>query len=98
MNPLYILKSLEHGADGVLVAGCYPGECNYQSGNLYARRKFLLLKRFLEYLGIERDRVQFFWLSSSEGERFARMAGKAIENVRALGPAKRLVRQPLEVS
>jgi coenzyme F420-reducing hydrogenase delta subunit len=97
INPLYVLKSLEAGADGVLIAGCYPGECNYQTGNLYARRKFVLLKRFLEFLGIEKNRVQFFWLSSSEGERFARMAGQAIENVRTLGPATRLVWNSLRV-
>ena len=54
INPLYIVKALQNGADGVLVSGCHPGDCHYVSGNLYARRKFALIKNFLEYLGIEK--------------------------------------------
>ncbi len=92
VNPLFILRSLQHGADGVLVAGCYPGECNYSTGNLYARRKLLMLKSYLEYLGLEKGRFQCAWLSSAEAERFVKIAKGTIESVKKLGPAKKLVR------
>jgi len=93
VNPLFILKSFQHGADGVLVAGCYPGECTYSTGNFYARRKFFMLKRYLEFLGIEKDRFHVAWLSSAEAERFVKIAKNTIESVKKLGPAKRLVKK-----
>lgn len=71
VNPLYILKALREGADGVLVSGCHPGDCHYLSGNYFARRKFFLLKELLRFLGIEEERVQFSWVSASEGQRFS---------------------------
>lgn len=93
INPLYILRALQEGADGVLVSGCHPGDCHYISGNLVARRKFALLKRFLEYLGIEPGRVQFSWVSAAEGPRFAALIKQVTEDVRNLGPATRLVKK-----
>jgi F420-non-reducing hydrogenase iron-sulfur subunit len=84
VDPLFIIKALQDGADGVLVSGCHPGDCHYISGNLVARRKFALLKRFLEYVGIEPQRVQFSWVSASEGGRFASLIEKVVSDVRAL--------------
>lgn len=93
VNPLLILASLQHGVDGVLVSGCHPGDCHYLTGNYMARRKFALLKSLLEHVGIEEGRVQFSWVSASEGNRFAEMVKQAVEKVRALGPAKNLVKR-----
>lgn len=92
VNPLYILKALQNGADGVLVSGCHPGDCHYISGNLVARRKFVLIKNLLEYAGIEPQRVQFSWVSASEGQRFAALINKVIEDVKQVGPASKLVK------
>ncbi|MGQ9629279.1 MAG: hydrogenase iron-sulfur subunit [bacterium] len=92
VNPLYIVKSLQQGADGVLVSGCHPGDCHYISGNFTARRKFALLKNFLEYIGIEPGRVHFSWVSAAEGERFAKLIDRVTEEVKTLGPAKKLVK------
>ena len=92
VDPLFILKSLQHGADGVLVSGCHPGDCHYLTGNYYARRKFIVLKRLLDYVGLEEDRVQFSWVSAAEGEKFSRVVADAVEKIKALGPAKRLVK------
>lgn len=92
INPFYIVKALQEGADGVLVSGCHPGECHYLSGNLAARRKFALLKRLLEYAGVEPGRTTFTWVSASEGERFAKVVRKTTERVQALGPARKLVK------
>jgi coenzyme F420-reducing hydrogenase delta subunit len=92
VNPMYIVKALQQGVDGVLVSGCHPGDCHYISGNLVARRKFALLKDFLGYLGIEPERVQFSWVSASEGSRFAALIEKVVDDVRKLGPGKKLVK------
>lgn len=92
VNPFYVVKALQEGADGVLVSGCHPGECHYITGNLSARRKFAMLKSFLSYLGIEPDRTIFTWVSASEGEKFAHVIRGVTEKVKALGPAKKLVK------
>jgi coenzyme F420-reducing hydrogenase delta subunit len=86
MNPLYVLKALQNGADGVLVSGCHPGDCHYISGNLTARRKFAFFKNFLTYVGIEPERVQFSWVSASEGDRFAALVQKVVDDVKKVGP------------
>lgn len=93
INPFYIVKALQEGADGVLVSGCHPGECHYITGNLLARRKFAMLKRFLGYIGLEGDRTIFTWVSASEGERFANVVKGVTAKVRALGPAAKLVKK-----
>lgn len=98
INPLFIVKALQAGADGVLVSGCHPGDCHYISGNLYARRKFALLKSLLEYVGIEPQRVHFSWVSAAEGPRFAEIVGKVVDSVRSVGPANRMIKRFEEVA
>jgi F420-non-reducing hydrogenase iron-sulfur subunit len=93
INPLFIIKALQEGADGVLVAGCHPGDCHYISGNLVARRKFALLKGHLQYLGIAPERVQFSWVSASEGGRFAALIQQVVGDIKALGESRESVRQ-----
>ena len=93
INHFYILKSLQQGADGVWVSGCHPGDCHYLSGNYFARRRFTILKRMLEYIGVEEGRVHFSWVSAGEGQKFADVAKEVTESVRKLGPAKRLVKK-----
>ena len=93
INPFYVVKALQDGADGVLISGCHPGECHYLSGNLSARRKFAMLKNFLNYIGVEGDRTMFTWVSASEGDRFAQVIKGVTAAVKALGPAKKLVKR-----
>jgi len=90
INPLFIIKALQEGADGVLISGCHPGDCHYISGNLIARRKFALLKKYLEYIGIEPERVHFSWVSASEGNRFASLVDTVVKDVKSLKPQKKL--------
>jgi F420-non-reducing hydrogenase iron-sulfur subunit len=87
-----ILSALKSGADGILVSGCHPGDCHYISGNYFARRRFALLGNLLDYIGIEPGRVNFSWVSASEGEQFATVVRNVTERVRELGPACRLVK------
>jgi coenzyme F420-reducing hydrogenase delta subunit len=93
VDPLFIMKSLQSGFDGVLISGCHPGDCHYISGNYVARRKFAVLKPLLEFIGIEPDRVQFSWISAGEGERFATVVTKVTEDIRKLGPSTKLVKK-----
>ncbi len=86
INPQFIIKALQAGADGVLVSGCHPGDCHYLTGNLYARRRFALLKRLLDFIGIEEERVSFTWVSASEGQRFADVVADVVDRVKSVGP------------
>ncbi|MFZ5752719.1 MAG: hydrogenase iron-sulfur subunit [Bacillota bacterium] len=88
VDPLFILTALKH-ADGVLTAGCHPGDCHYTSGNLVARRKFALLKSLLDFVGVEKERVQFDWISAAEGNRFAARIKDVTEDVKGLEPWER---------
>jgi coenzyme F420-reducing hydrogenase delta subunit len=98
INPLFVVKALQSGVDGVLVSGCHPGDCHYISGNFYARRKFALLKSLLEYVGIEPQRIHFSWVSAAEGVRFAEILEKVIDSVRSVGPASRMIKSFEEVA
>lgn len=86
INPIYIIKALVDGSDGVMVSGCHPGDCHYLSGNLYARRRFTVLKKLLTTAGIDPNRVHFTWVSASEGVRFAQVVQEVTDKVTALGP------------
>jgi F420-non-reducing hydrogenase iron-sulfur subunit len=86
LDPAFVLKAFAEGADGVLVSGCWPGECHYQVQNLKALRRFRLLRRVVAGLGIEPARLKLVWASAAEGQRLATEIGAFTEEVRALGP------------
>jgi F420-non-reducing hydrogenase iron-sulfur subunit len=86
VDPVLVMKALSSGADGVLIAGCHPGDCHYTSGNVKTIRRFKLLQRMLDQFGIERDRVRLEWVSASEGERYARVVENMTDTLRTLGP------------
>ena len=86
VNPQFILRAFQKGCDGVLVCGCHPGDCHYTSGNYFTRRRFLLMKRFLEYSGIEPERFQARWISGSEAGKFRDTVIKVTAKIAALGP------------
>jgi len=95
ISPKFILATLRSGADGIWVSGCHPGDCHYIEGNLYARRKFALLSSLLEFTGLEPGRLHFSWISSAESTKFAATAQKVTDAVLALGPARRMVKEPV---
>ncbi|MGM0486103.1 MAG: hydrogenase iron-sulfur subunit [Planctomycetota bacterium] len=86
VDPTFVVKALAEGADGVLIAGCHPGDCHYQEGNYKAMRRYRLLLKLLDQFGIERERVRLEWVSASEGDKFARVVKELTETVRGLGP------------
>ena len=89
VNPLFVLKALINGADGVLVSGCHPRDCHYSAGNYYARRRLELLKQFLPVIGINPDRFEYTWVSASEGQRWKDVVTNFTNRIHALGPAPR---------
>jgi F420-non-reducing hydrogenase iron-sulfur subunit len=85
VNPLFILKAFELGADGVLVSGCHPNDCHYSEGNFYARRRLEFLKEFLPFMGIDGKRFVYQWVSASEGQKWQNVVTnfvKRIEDIR----------------
>lgn len=89
VEPTFILKALELGADGVLVLGCHPGDCHYAEGNYKTARRVQLLKKMLAQFGIEEERVHLDWVSASEGDRFVSIVDDMTEKLRTLGPFKK---------
>ena len=90
VNPLFILRAFQRGADGVIMAGCHPGDCHYTSGNYFTRRRMALLFSMLEYLGIEKERIRLEWISAAEGAKFSKTMTEFTAAVQALGENKRL--------
>jgi F420-non-reducing hydrogenase iron-sulfur subunit len=88
VDPQFVLQALRNGADGVLIAGCHPGECHYVNGNIKALRRFSLLKQTLKQWGVEPERVQLLWASASEGTVLAAAVDRMTEEIRALGPLR----------
>jgi coenzyme F420-reducing hydrogenase delta subunit len=98
MNPNFILQAFRLGADGVWVSGCHPGDCHYIAGNMFARRRFAVMKRLLEYVGLEPDRLQFSWISSAEASKFQQTVTEVTAAVKALGPSPFLRKNLAEVA
>jgi len=88
VDPIFVLRSFQQGADGVWVSGCHPGDCHYDSGNFYARRRMLVLRELLDFLGIEPERLQMSFISAAEGRKCAELAAEITELIRKLGPLK----------
>jgi len=86
VEPDMVLKAFRQGADGVLIAGCHPGECHYLEGNVKALRRYKLLKRMLNQFGIEEQRLRLLWASASEGPLLAKTVDEMTAELRALGP------------
>lgn len=86
VNPFFVLKALRVGADGVLVLGCHPGDCHYLTGNYRTRRRLAITMKFMEYMGIEPERIQASWCSASEGSRFAEVVSGVTADLKKLSP------------
>ena len=86
VDPVLVETAFLEGADGVLITGCHPGDCHYDEGNYYARRRFAVLKKVIESLGLESDRLRLSWISASEGQRFADVVNEFTEKIKKMGP------------
>ncbi len=86
VDPLFVTKAFLDGADGVMVLGCHPGDCHYKQGNYIAQRRYAVMHRLLEFIGIESDRLYVEWVSASEGKRFAEVVQAFTDKLKALEP------------
>jgi F420-non-reducing hydrogenase iron-sulfur subunit len=91
VDPVYVLKPLLDGADGIFIGGCHPGDCHYQSGNYKARRRFAVLQDTLDELGFDKERVWLRWISASEGAMFAETIREMTASLKEKGPISRVV-------
>lgn len=95
VSPEIVLRTFDHGADGVLILGCHPGECHYDSGNHRAAKRIPILRALMGFAGLEAERLRLDWVSASEGERFSNIVSEFTETVRMLGPVSWRVRGSL---
>ena len=85
IDPLYIINALLSGADGVLIAGCHPGDCHYSKGNYFTRRRFAMIKTVLKNIGFESERLRLSWISASEAPKFQAVVNEFTEKIKQLG-------------
>lgn len=95
IEPTFVLRAFRHGADGVLICGCHPGDCHYQEGNYRCLRRFHLLKKYIQQMGIEPERLKLEWISASEGKQYAELINSFTQTVLELGPSQ--VKETMEV-
>jgi coenzyme F420-reducing hydrogenase delta subunit len=86
IDPLFVLKAFERGADGVIISGCHPADCHYSTGNYHARRRFTVFRELAAFVGIDPRRLTLSWVSASEGGKWTEVVGEATERARQAGP------------
>lgn len=85
VDPEFILYAFKNGADGVMVAGCHPGDCHYIGGNYRTRRRMALLKLLLNQFGLNPKRFRLEWVSAGEGQKFSQVVTEFVNQIKELG-------------
>lgn len=96
---MLLLKAFANGADGIIVSGCHPNDCHYTSGNFHAKRRWIMFKELMDFMGIDMNRITFSWVSAAEGARWADVVNSTVTRIRELGPYvsyKELVNKSVE--
>ena len=93
VNPLFLVNALQQGADGVLISGCHPGDCHYLEGNYFARRRFMLMRKLLEHVGVDPGRINMSWVSASEGAKFKDVVDEVVARAKQAGPMQQFRRR-----
>ena len=86
IEPTFVLRAFRNGADGVLICGCHPGDCHYQEGNYRCLRRYHLLKKYINQMGIDPARLKLEWISASEGKQYAELINSFTLTISELGP------------
>jgi F420-non-reducing hydrogenase iron-sulfur subunit len=89
VDPLFVMKAFERGADGVIISGCHPGDCHYSTGNYYARRRFAIFRELLDFMGVDERRLTMSWVSASQGGKWRDVVSESVTRVKELGPFHR---------
>jgi F420-non-reducing hydrogenase iron-sulfur subunit len=88
MDPQFVLKAFDEGADGVIILGCHPGDCHYKEQNFRMIQRHEFFLSLLRSLGVEEERCRLDFVSAAEGERFAQVITEMVEATRRLGPLR----------
>lgn len=88
IDPHFLVKAFENGADAVIVSGCHPNDCHYNEGNYLARRRWAVARKLFEFMGIDNRRIYYSWVSAAEGAKWADLVNKVTESVSKLGPSR----------
>lgn len=88
VEPTFVMTAFREGADGVMICGCHPGDCHYHEGNYKCLRRYHLLQKYIQQMGIHKDRLRLAWISASEGKQFADLADEMNETIKNLGPCE----------
>lgn len=83
---MMLLKAFASGADGIIVSGCHPNDCHYTSGNFHARRRWIVFRNLIDFMGVDIRRITFSWVSAAEGAKWAEIVNKSVSEIRELGP------------
>jgi coenzyme F420-reducing hydrogenase delta subunit len=83
---MLLMKAFQNGSDGIIISGCHPNDCHYTSGNFHARRRWMVFRSLIEFMGFDTDRITFSWVSAAEGAKWADLVNEVTEKVRAIGP------------
>ena len=83
---MLLLKAFQNGADGIIVSGCHPNDCHYTSGNFHARRRWIVFKSLLDFMGFPTERITFSWVSAAEGTKWADLVNEVTDKIKGLGP------------
>ena len=86
IDPLFVLRGLLRGADGIMMMGCHPGDCHYQKGNYNTRRRFVMMQSILGTLGLDSERLGLWWVSASEGAKYAKVTKEFSDKITKKGP------------
>jgi F420-non-reducing hydrogenase iron-sulfur subunit len=95
VEPTFVLRAFRNGADGVLICGCHPGDCHYQEGNYRCLRRYHVLQKYIQQMGIEKERLKLEWISASEGKQYAELINNFTQSIAELGPCR--IKETMEV-
>jgi coenzyme F420-reducing hydrogenase delta subunit len=83
---MLLIKAFENGADGIIVSGCHPNDCHYTSGNFHAKRRWMVFRSMMDFLGFDINRITFSWVSAAEGTKWAQLVNEVTEKIKTMGP------------
>jgi len=83
---MLLMKAFENGADGIIVSGCHPNDCHYTSGNFHARRRWIIFRSVLDFIGFDTERITFSWVSAAEGNKWAQLVNDVTDTIKVKGP------------
>ena len=83
---MLLMKAFASGADGIIVSGCHPNDCHYTSGNFHARRRWMVFRSLLEWIGFDNRRIYYSWISAAEGAKWGKFVNEVTHEIKKLGP------------